>query len=723
MPGTTLADSEAAAALADPTAGVFAAVGVHPHEAKDFEPARDGARFEALAGKPGVVAIGEIGLDFHYDHSPREKQIEVLEWMLDCARRLGLPVLLHNRESGAEMLAALDAAGRATDAGVFHSFTEDAAYGAKAIDLGYLVSFSGMITFRAAENIRGRRGGPAARSHARRDRHAVSRARAPSRQALRAGVRRRDGEEAGRGQGHEPRGGGRRDDGELRPSLRPRRPDVESATGGLMPLAPGDRVGAYEILASLGAGGMGEVYRARDTRLGRETAVKVLPEELAADRDRLVRFEQEARAASALNHPNIVTIYEVGFEGERPFLAMELVDGKSLREIVVSGALPVRRMLSIAVQIAEGLAKAHAAGIVHRDLKPENVMVSKDGFVKILDFGLAKLVEPDSGGVSAMPTLARPETRPGVVMGTVGYMSPEQASGEPLDYRSDQFSLGSMLYEMATGRKAFQRKTAAETLSAIIREDPESAGKIRPDLPPPVRWILERCLAKDPEERYTSTRDLARELAAVRDHISEVSSGGEAILSAPARRWRRLVPAAVGLGLLASGLGGWFLAASRSKGEAPAAPTFKRLTFRQGGLHNARISPDGQTVYYGATWDGEPSRLYVTRTDSPESRALDFPPEHRHPGDLLHGRARDSPRRTVGRAERSRPSRWPEESLDSFSRRCPTPAPTGRRTDGSSPSCAAWRRELRLEFPIGTRDSGGSEGRSPVFRGFLRART
>src|SRR5262245_43477127 len=353
-----------------------------------------------------------------------------------------------------------------------------------------------------------------------------------------------------------------------------------------MPLAPGDRLGAYEILAPVGAGGMGEVYRARDTRLGREVAVKVLPEELAKDRDRLGRFEQEARAASALNHPNIVTVHDVGFEADRPFLAMELVDGKSLRELVVSGALPVRRMLTIGVQIAEGLAKAHSAGIVHRDLKPENVMVSKDGFVKILDFGLAKLTEVDSGGVSAMPTLARPETKSGVVLGTVGYMSPEQASGEAVDFRSDQFSLGSILYEMATGQKPFQRKTAAETMAAIIREEPEPAGKLRGDLPVPARWILDRCLAKDPEERYGSTRDLAREIAAVRDHISEVSSGGEAMLAAGRPR-RRLLPAVLALAFLVTGVAGWLLGRARTKAVS-AAPTFKRLTYRQGVLQNAR---------------------------------------------------------------------------------------------------------------------------------------
>ncbi len=393
-----------------------------------------------------------------------------------------------------------------------------------------------------------------------------------------------------------------------------------------MTIPSGARLGAYEVLEPLGAGGMGEVYRARDSRLGREVALKVLPETLAADRDRIARFEQEARAASALNHPNIVTIHEIGREGETAFIAMELVDGKTLRDLTASGALPVRRILGIAAQIAEGLAKAHGAGIVHRDLKPENVMVSKDGFVKILDFGLAKLVEPESGEVSAMPTLAQPETRPGTVMGTVAYMSPEQASGEPTDFRSDQFSFGSMLYEMATGQKAFQRKTAAETMSAIIRDEPEPVAKLRPELPLPVRWMLERCLAKDREERYASTRDLARDLAGVRDHISEVTSSAEATLASPGKSRRRMLPLAAALGLLAIGLAaGWALTRGLSK-SPPGAPLFRRLTFRRGTLGNARFTPDGQAIVYSATWDGVAggTRLYLTRPESPESQVFDF---------------------------------------------------------------------------------------------------
>ena len=240
-----------------------------------------------------------------------------------------------------------------------------------------------------------------------------------------------------------------------------------------MTLAAGTRLGPYEILAPLGAGGMGEVYRAKDERLSREVAIKVLPSELASDAERLKRFEKEARSASALNHPNIVTIYDIGSSEGVSWIAMERVEGATLRELLAGGPLPVRRLLQIASQIAEGLAKAHEAGIVHRDLKPENVMVTKDGLVKVLDFGLAKLTSTMSGSGegSHLPTMTG--TTPGVVVGTVGYMSPEQASGEAVDFRSDQFSFGSILYEMATGKRAFQKKTAIDTLGAILNTEPE----------------------------------------------------------------------------------------------------------------------------------------------------------------------------------------------------------------------------------------------------------
>jgi predicted ATPase len=285
-------------------------------------------------------------------------------------------------------------------------------------------------------------------------------------------------------------------------------------------LTAGTKLGPYEIIAPLGAGGMGEVYRARDTHLGRTVAIKILPTAFSADQDRLHRFKEEARSASALNHPNIITIHDLGQEGSTHYIAMELVEGKTLRELLVAGSLPMRKAIEIAAQVAEGLTKAHEAGIAHRDLKPENLMISDDGFVKILDFGLAKLA-PISGERPDIWITSVSQTQPGLVLGTVGYMSPEQASGDRLDFRSDQFSFGLVLYEMVTGKRAFQRSTAAETLVAILREPPEPITRQNRDAPAPLCWAIERCLAKEPDKRYVSTRDLARELATIRDRFSE----------------------------------------------------------------------------------------------------------------------------------------------------------------------------------------------------------
>jgi Tol biopolymer transport system component len=370
---------------------------------------------------------------------------------------------------------------------------------------------------------------------------------------------------------------------------------------------------------------MGEVYRARDPKLGREIAIKVLPSATASDPDRRQRFEQEARSASALNHPNILTIYDIGEADGTVYIAMELIEGKTLRELVASGdALPTKKLLDLAVQIADGLAKAHSAGIVHRDLKPENIMVSRDGFAKILDFGLAKLTETAAQGGSVLPTAVAPGTAPGTVMGTVGYMSPEQASGEPVDFRSDQFSLGSILYEMATGKRPFQRKTAAETLVAIIREEPEPLQQAAPRAPAPVRWIVERCLAKDPEERYASSKDLARDLRAFQNHLSETSasSGIESAAPARIRRRRWLVPAALALlvGVIAGGLLHRWVSQ-----RAGFQARFQQLTFQRGFIGTARFAPDGQSVVLGAAWEGRPLELYSTRFDSAESRSLGLP--------------------------------------------------------------------------------------------------
>jgi len=393
-----------------------------------------------------------------------------------------------------------------------------------------------------------------------------------------------------------------------------------------MTLAAGTKLGPYEVLAPIGAGGMGEVYRARDPRLGREVAIKVLPAAFSQDPERLKRFEQEARAASALNHPNIVTIHEIGSANGSSYIAMELVDGPSLREMLASGPVPAKKLLDVTVQIAEALAKAHGAGIVHRDLKPENIIVTKDGYAKLLDFGLAKLFVAPTDQATAAPTIVPQETHPGMVMGTVGYMSPEQASGRPVDFRSDQFAFGSILYEMATGQRAFQKATGAQTLAAIIQDDPEPVAQLSPRTPAPLRWIVERCLAKDPDERYASTRDLARDLKSVREHISEVASSasGSAGVVEPVRRRSLALPLAIAGILIAAAVG--VFAGRRS--VSSAQPKFQRLTFQRGTVLDARFGPDGQTVYYAAAWEGQPPRIYSLRPGTPESAALPLPPSN-----------------------------------------------------------------------------------------------
>jgi len=266
-----------------------------------------------------------------------------------------------------------------------------------------------------------------------------------------------------------------------------------------MTIATGTFLGPYEILGLVGSGGMGEVYKARDRRLGRHVAIKILPVKNAVDRDRLMRFEREARLASSLNHPNIVTIYDIGEENSIPYIAMELVEGRTLREALNAGPVSLRQIVGIALQVADALAKAHESGIVHRDLKPENLMVTPDGVVKILDFGLGKNeplpIAPGESTVMAAPD----STNPGTILGTVDYMSPEQAAGRDTDYRSDQFSLGSIIYEMTANQRAFRRETAVQTMSAIIGDAPAPLSASTSGVPGPLRDIVERCLQKKPD--------------------------------------------------------------------------------------------------------------------------------------------------------------------------------------------------------------------------------
>ncbi len=396
-----------------------------------------------------------------------------------------------------------------------------------------------------------------------------------------------------------------------------------------MTLTPGARLGPYQVVAPLAAGGMGEVYRARDTRLGREVAIKVLPAEVADDAERLRRFEQEARAVSALNHPHILTVFDFGTENGTTYLVTELLDGRSLREALQSGeAIPARKAIDWGAQIARALAAAHDKGIVHRDLKPENLFLTREGLVKILDFGLAKLTLPMSGSAIDAATTIAGGTATGVVMGTVGYMAPEQVRGERVDARADLFSFGCVLYELLSGRRAFRGATHADTLSAILRDEPPplAARDAAAPIAPGLAHVVERCLAKEPIERWQSARDLGdrlNELAGSGSDLRAPSISPVPAQSSPtgaARRWRTLAVAAVALAALTATL------ALIPRGTSPGLPPeFRPLTFRRGEVLNARFAPDGQTVVYSAAWEGRATELFVARLDSLEARPLGVP--------------------------------------------------------------------------------------------------
>jgi Tol biopolymer transport system component len=381
-----------------------------------------------------------------------------------------------------------------------------------------------------------------------------------------------------------------------------------------MPLLAGTRLGPYEILAPLGVGGMGEVYRARDTRLERDVAIKILPARLSGDPAALARFEREAKSVAALSHPSILAIFDVGTADGVSYAVMELLTGETLRARLADGPLPVRKALDYAIQIANGLGAAHQKGIVHRDLKPENLFVTNEGRATILDFGLARQSGLADTADANAPTVAG-STEPGTVLGTVGYMSPEQVRGFSADARSDIFSFGAVLYEMLSGRRAFKGESAAETMTAILTKDPPELAEATPSLPLALERIVHHCLEKLPEQRFQSSYDVAFALEALStssgktpEPVPRGTITGKRAVSAIA-----VLAAGIVLGTLAG----------RVRTTQSAEPwTYRRLTFDRGDVGQARFAPDGSTVVYSAAWRGEPTELFTMRVDSRESRPL-----------------------------------------------------------------------------------------------------
>ena len=388
-----------------------------------------------------------------------------------------------------------------------------------------------------------------------------------------------------------------------------------------MSLASGTKLGPYEIQSAIGAGGMGEVYRAKDTRLGRDVAIKILTASFAADTDRLRRFEQEARTIAALNHPNILGIHDIGTHDGTPYLVSEFLDGRTLREELQAAALPIRRTIEYALGIAHGLAAAHDKGVVHRDLKPENIFVTKDGTIKILDFGLAKLQTAAGGDAVATMTSANTNTTPGMVMGTVGYMSPEQVRGEVADQRSDIFSFGAVLFEMLTGKRAFKRDTAAETMTAILREEPPELTETGFQGPLGLQRILARCLEKNVERRFQSASDLGFAIESLSGTSTAQTSVAHGTAQAQTKRsWLPWAAATLCVLLVGTAL----LAGRWSVGQPPPLK-FTRLTYQQGYPSNARFAKDGQTIVYSAQWNDDPMQVLTVRTEFPQSTRIDLP--------------------------------------------------------------------------------------------------
>src|ERR1700733_2573479 len=373
-------------------------------------------------------------------------------------------------------------------------------------------------------------------------------------------------------------------------------------------------IGHYRVLEEVGAGAMGEVYRARDERLGRDVAVKLIRQTSSGNADHLRRFEWEARAAAALNHPNIVAVYDVGLDEGSPYIVCELLAGKTLRQRLSEGALPARQAVDFSLQIVQGLIAAHDRRIIHRDLKPENLFVTTEGRIKILDFGVAKLQSgPEESGRTAQDLTT--VTKSGSIIGTVAYMSPEQLRATGVDHRSDIFSVGAILYEMLTARRAFRGATEVDTITAVLREDPPEIDLSQPGVPVPVQQIVRHCLEKEPEKRFQSARDLGFALETL-----AIASGGRATFSRPPKLRTKLLPWAIAGGLLIATL----VMVARQATPTTSSLEYRRLTFDQGTLFSARFAPDYRSVVYGAAWNGKPLQLFSTVGDSLLSQPLNL---------------------------------------------------------------------------------------------------
>ncbi len=383
-----------------------------------------------------------------------------------------------------------------------------------------------------------------------------------------------------------------------------------------MPLAPDSKLGPYEILAALGAGGMGEVYRARDPRLGREVAIKILPAGSAGDSESMRRFEQEARATAALNHPNILAVFDIGSQDNSPYIVSELLEGETLRARLISGPLPARKAVDYALQIARGLSAAHDRGILHRDLKPENIFITRDGHVKILDFGLAKLTMPEAvaPGLSAQATLDSATGR-GVLLGTLAYMSPEQCRGAAVDARSDLFSFGAVLYEMLSGHRAFRGDTTADTISAILKEEPSDLSATGRDVPPLLERIVHHCLEKNPADRFQSARDIVfalEALSSISSSAASATSSAAPVVTKPRKSW--LIPTLLGvIAFLGAAVA---LLVIRQNAHPAEPPSYRQLTFRREFISSARFAPDQRTIVYASAHIGMQTELFSLAPDS-----------------------------------------------------------------------------------------------------------